>query len=67
MVRKIANKAEARAIKDHTCVQMGAVAVLTTCNRCGSTVVGIVLADCPELCAIECKNCGNSEEIAIGD
>ena len=67
MIRISANGLETQAVEEHTCVRMGAVAVLTKCCMCGNRVVAIILADRPEYCAMECKNCGTSAEIAIGD
>lgn len=65
MIRISSNELETQAIEEHTCVQMGAVAVITVCSKCGNRVVGIILANRPEFCAIECKNCGTSAEIPI--
>jgi hypothetical protein len=58
---------EIQAIEEHTCVRMGAVAILTECRQCGKTTVGIILADQPDYYATECKHCGNSTVAPIHD
>ena len=58
---------EIQAIEEHTCVRMGAVAILTECRQCGNRTVGIILADLPDYYAIECKHCGNSTVAPIHD